>query len=297
MVVVAYNMRREVARTLLSLSASYQRHMEPSEYEVIVVDNGSTPPVDQLMIRKLQGTFRLIRIEQASRSPAAAANLGLTVARGDVIGVMIDGARIASPGLLHFARHGCHLYPRAVVATLGWYLGYDYQRFATQAGYDQAREDDLLSSIGWPRDGYRLFEIATMDESSFNGWLAPISESNALFLRRETWNLLSGFDERFDLPGGGLLNLETFRRAIGLPDAELVLLLGEGTFHQVHGGVATNATAAALIDKWTAWTHQYQAIHGQLYDLASAKTPPTYIGTLPARASRPLCALRALSSS
>jgi hypothetical protein len=42
----------------------------------------------------------------------------------------------------------------------------------------------------------------------------------------------------FAAASGGLLNLETFRRAIEQPDAELVLSIDEGTFHQVHSGVA-----------------------------------------------------------
>ena len=40
-VVVFYNMRREAARTLHSLSRAYQREIEDLDYEVIVVENGS----------------------------------------------------------------------------------------------------------------------------------------------------------------------------------------------------------------------------------------------------------------
>jgi cellulose synthase/poly-beta-1,6-N-acetylglucosamine synthase-like glycosyltransferase len=41
-VVVVYNIPREVARTLLSLSANYQRDIPPGDHEVIVVDNDSS---------------------------------------------------------------------------------------------------------------------------------------------------------------------------------------------------------------------------------------------------------------
>lgn len=280
-VLVLYNIPREAPRTLHSLSAAYQRHVAAEDYEVIVVDNGSQPPASEQLFAGLSGNFRLLRIDNASPSPVAAVNRGIAEARGDVIGVMIDGARIASPGLIHFARHGAGLYPRAVVAAIGWYLGGDFQRFAMQGGYDAAREDALLASIGWPQDGYRLFEIATMDESSINGWLAPIAESNGLFMSRGTWQQLGGVDARFDLPGGGLANLDTFRRAVELPDAQLVLLLGEGTFHQLHGGVATNVAPDALVDGWSKWGPQYQAIRGQHYEVPALKNSPTYVGTLP----------------
>jgi len=280
-VVVVYNMPREAPRTLLSLSAAYQRHIDADEYEVIVVDNGSNPPFDQREIDRLSGNFRLIRIDPAPPSPALAINRGLAEARGEIIGVMIDGARLVTPGLLHFARHGACLYDRAIVATLGWYLGYDRQAWAIKGGYAPAREDELLNAIDWPNDGYRLFEIATMDESSCDGWLAPIGEANALFMRRELWKILGGMDERFDVPGGGLANGDAFRRAADLPGAELVILLGEATFHQIHGGAATNAPVESFPDMLARWNKQYQAIRGCSFDYPDLKNPPTYLGTLP----------------
>ena len=42
----------------------------------------------------------------------------------------------------------------------------------------------MLASIGWPQDGYRLFEISAFDESSVDGWFSQIEGSNALFISR-----------------------------------------------------------------------------------------------------------------
>ena len=198
-VVVVRNMPREARRTLLSLSAGYQRRIGAAEYEVIVVDNGSDPPFDPRSLEALGGNFRLIRIDQASPSPAAAVNRGIAAAEGSVIGVMVDGARIATPGLLHFGRRAARLAGTAVVTTLGWDLGHDFQRFAVECGYDQAREDDLLASIDWPRNGYRLFEIGTPDESSWEGWLsrfrraARCSWSEGIGTRSAAWTSVSTF--------------------------------------------------------------------------------------------------------
>jgi hypothetical protein len=279
-IVVVYNIPREVPRTLLSLSATYQRDIAPSDYEVIVVDNGSDPALDAEMVAGFGDNFRLIRVDPAPPSPAHAVNRGIAEARGDVVGLMIDGARIASPGLLHFALHGAHLYNNAIVATLGWYLGFDFQRFAMRTGYDATREDALLASINWPEDGYRLFDISTMDESSVEGWFCPIAESNALFLKRECWDALQGMDERFDAPGGGLVNLDTFDRALALPDAQLVILLGEGTFHQLHGGIATNGSPEQQSENWQQWAGQYTQIRHRAYQVPVPGKPPAYIGTL-----------------
>src|SRR5262249_11768276 len=224
--------------------------------------------------------FRLIRITPASPSPAQAINRGLAEARGEIVGVMIDGARIATPGLLHFALHGARLYDKAVVATLGWYLGHDFQVWSEQCGYDQAREDALLDSIEWPNDGYRLFEIGCMDESSVDGWFQPISESNALFLRRQLWELLGGFDESFEDPGGGLVNLDTYTRSLAGPDVELVILLGEATFHQLHGGVSTNAPPERRMANLLLWPRA-SAPPPQRPVQAPPSRVPTYVGTLP----------------
>jgi len=278
-VVVVHDMAREAPRTLRSLSPAYQQHVAPDDYEIIVVDNGSAVPLDANAVAEIACNARVIRLDPAPSSPAAAINRGLAEARGDVVGVMIDGARLATPGLVHFARHGAALYETAVVATLGWYLGSDVQGWAVESGYDAAREDALLASIGWPEDGYRLSEIGTMDESSVDGWFAPISESNALFLRRSAWEQLGGADERFAEPGGGLLNFDTFRRALELPGAQLVLLLGEATFHQTHGGVNTNASPVEQAQNHERWSAQYARLRGRPWEIPRAT--PTYVGTLP----------------
>lgn len=281
-VVVVYNIPREAERTLHSLSAAYQQHIAPDAYEVIVVDNGSSPPFDPRVLDRLDGPFSLLRIDDAPPSPAKAVNVGLAAARGAVIGVMIDGARLVTPGLLHFALHGARLFDRAVVATLGWHLGFDSnQRMAMDAGYDKHREDALLASIDWPNDGYRLFEISALDGSSIDGWLSLNGESNALFLSRDMWDRLGGVDERFDAPGGGLVNLDVFRRAVEMPDARLVVLLGEASFHQMHGGIATNADVSAFPAMFAKWRQQYEEIRNEPWITPVSRAPRTLLGHLP----------------
>jgi hypothetical protein len=71
-------------------------------------------------------------------------------------------------------------------------------------------------------------------------------------------------DERYDFAGGGLVNLDTLDRACELDGTQQVLLLGEGTFHQLHGGVATNSPFS---EEWTArsetWFAQYERLRGR----------------------------------
>jgi hypothetical protein len=143
-------------------------------------------------------------------------------------------------------------------------------------GYDQATEDRLLAGCAWESDPYRLFSISVFAGSSQNGWFMPIAESNALFLRRHMWDELGGYDERFVSPGGGLVNLDTYERACNLAGSQLIVLLGEGTFHQVHGGIATNA----LVSPAAAFNEEYVSIRGRPF--RNPETAPLYLGTLPA---------------
>lgn len=277
-VVVVYNIPREAPRTLLSLSPAYQRGISESDYEVIVVENGSTKRLDPIQVTQLGSNYRHYYLDNASPSPAGALNFGMRQARGDVIGIMIDGARICTPGLLCHALAGTKTSNRAIVASLGFYLGNEFQRLAIMRGYDQCAEDCLLEQIGWPQDGYRLFEVGSLDESS--NWTARLAESNALFMHKNLWAELKGIDERFNLPGGGLVNLDTFVRACELPNSELLLILGEGTFHQVHNGVATNAHPDLHEKNLLHWCAQYREIRGREYALP--EKPRKLIGPLSA---------------
>jgi len=88
-------------------------------------------------------------------------------------------------------------------------------------------------------------------------------------------------DERFVQPGGGLANLDMFARAVGLTGARIVTLLGEATFHQLHGGIATNRPPDQMMDAWHKWAAEYEAIRGKPYRIPKMTQPPTYVGTLP----------------
>ena len=280
-VVIAFNIPRELPRTLWTLSGAYQRDNATEDYEVLVVDNGSTPPVNPQDFADLKGNFRFLRIDDARPSPAQAINKGLAAATGDVVGVMIDGARMVSPGMLNYALQGASLGADNVVGALGWYLGFDFQRNAMQFGYNQAAEDKLLDSVDWRGNGYALFDIATLDESSMDGWFSPIAELNVIFLHKQKWVQLGGFDEQFDLPGGGLVNLDLYARAIEDPDAHLVLLMGEASFHQFHHGVATNSSAEKALQDWDHWAHQYEQIRGMPYTVPTSQHTPVLLGNVP----------------
>ncbi|MCA0920130.1 phytanoyl-CoA dioxygenase family protein [Pseudooceanicola nanhaiensis] len=238
-VIVAHQMQRELPRTLLSLSESYQQWRgTPARLQVIVVDNGSTPPVAAADQAALGLDLTVLTMEAPQPSPVAAINAGLALARAPLIGVWIDGARLASPGLLQAVTDAAARHPMPVIAPLNWQLGPQRQYMASQIGYDQAVEDALLASIGWPDNGYDLFDIAVCETQPQP--TAPLLESNALFLPAALWQALGGYDPAFSAPGGEFANPDMLVRACAHPGTQLVRLVGEGTFHQFHGGVSTS---------------------------------------------------------
>ena len=239
-VIVFHNMRREARRTLHSLSVAYQKEVTEGDYEVIVVDNGSSEPLDGDWVRGHGRNFRYIYFDTDSPSPAAGMNYGVTQSTGDLVACCVDGARILTPGVVRYMCVASGLYPHPFVYTLGMHLGSRPQNYTVVDGYDEATEDALVASVDWPGNGYSLFTISAVAHSSGRGYFSRLSESNCFAVTREDYDTLGRFDERFLSPGGGLVNLDFFNKVHADERYAPIMLLGEATFHQVHGGVATN---------------------------------------------------------
>ncbi len=278
-VVVIHNMHREAPRTLRSLSSSYQQDITARDYEVIVVDNGSASPLPTRVLAEAGENFRYFFLEDASPSPAYAINFGVSKAKGKHIGVMIDGARMVTPGVLRHALLALTSFARPVVGTLAFHLGPNLQNLSQQQGYSLQAEDELLASISWPADGYRLFEIAALAGSSEYGWFLPMAESSCLFMPRTLFDELGGYEEQFSSPAGGFANLDFYFRACELQESQLVMVLGEASFHQIHGGVMTNCTAEAGQKTWAQYDAEYRQIRGESFSWPTRK--PLLLGELP----------------
>jgi cephalosporin hydroxylase len=245
-VVVFYNMRREARRTLHSLSRAFQEGVEDASYEVIVVENGSDEDqrLGSAFVRDFGPEFRYVDLgAEATPSPVGALNRGIALSRGRSLALMIDGAHVLTPGVLRFGLQGLATYGPAIVATQQWYTGPGQQGEAMDDGYDQAYEDRLFERIKWPTNGYRLFEIGHFVGD--RDWIDGVWESNCMFVTRAQLEQVGGFEERFSMPGGGYANLELYERLGSSPDVTVCTILGEASFHQVHGGTTTNQTDAA----------------------------------------------------
>lgn len=235
-VIVAFDMARELPRTVRSLLPPCQTGLAPGEVEIIVADNGSTDPVRREWF-DADAPVTVIRVEDGGASPCVAINRAARMARADALAVAVDGARMASPGLVAASLEALRVRPDAFVATLGFHLGPKVQQVSVAEGYTRAVEDELLAGIGWPADGYRLFEICALGESYADGVLRSPPETTFFVMDRARFLARGGFNENFRALGGGFANYEVFERMTD--GAPLVMLVGEGTFHQLHYGATT----------------------------------------------------------
>ena len=274
-VVIFFDMRREASRTLWSLTPAYQ-DVPADEYEVIAVDNGSPEPLDPRGEPAWAENFRLLRLDPGPPSPVAALNHAVGQARGLQVMILIDGARILSPGILGYALKAFRAFDDPFVYTLGMHIGDEVQNESMVRGYDQAVEDELLESIDWRTNGYELFKVSSLARSSRHGFFSTLSESNCVALRKDAFHRIGGYDERFRSRGGGLVNLDFFNRVHLDTSIDPVMLLGEATFHQFHGGVATNVPTKD--HPWAEFASEYEAITGRPYETVSR--PPHYLGRL-----------------
>ncbi len=295
-VVVFYNMRREAARTLHSLSRIYQDGLEGISYEVIAVENGSRDEqkLGEDFVRSFGAEFRYVDLgKDAEPSPVLALNRGIREARGRSFALMIDGAHVLTPSVLHFGLKGLATYEPAIVVTQQWYIGPGQQGDAMDNGYDEAYEDRLFDSIRWPNAGHRLFEIGHFIGE--RDWLDGVWESNCIFVPRALLEQVGGFDESFSVAGGGYANLELYERLGSSPDITVCTIMGEGSFHQTHGGTTTNqADAATRRSRVFGYSKEYAELRGRGFK--GPGKPMHFVGRLPneaARRSRP----RRLSTS
>lgn len=281
-VVVFHNMRREARRTLWAFSTAFQQGVSAQDYEVLAMDSNSREPLDGAAIEALQPGFRYQFVPSADPTPVAAMNAGIAAARGEHVACVIDGARIPSPGMLHYLLKALSAFAPAYVMTLGMHLGPKRQNLSMLEGYCQEVEDGLLKRSGWRENGYKLFAISSLAGSSRDGFLGSLAESNCFAAPRGLLDALGGFDPGFRTIGGGFVNLDIHNRLVMHPELTPVMLLGEATFHQFHGGVSTNVPAEER--PMQDFRDEYRELRGEEHRVMWRD--PVYLGRLPAAARR-----------
>ena len=259
---VCYDMAAQIENTLRSLVPPYQRGIVIEDYEIVLVDNGSAQTLPK-RLQTFSPNLRYIHIppNEARPSPAAAINRAAAMGRAPWLCLMIDGARMVTPGVLYWALRLLVLTPRSIVEVRGWHLGPKFQPARVAEGYTHEIEAQLLAQARWWENGYRLFDVSAASAQTTRGLSRPASESNCLFMSRDLFYEIGGFDERYEEAGGGFVNLDFYARAVAAAD-QAWTLLGEGTFHQVHHGAATSLSPEELQQASTRWAAERSRLCG-----------------------------------
>jgi hypothetical protein len=279
-IVICYKMDGQIGNTLRSLSVPYQQDIAERDYEMIVIDNGSPQPLPAGVWQVAENIrYQYVPPADAASNPGVALNRAVRGARGRIVCVMIDGARMVTPRVLHWGLRLSLTTPRALVEVRGWHLGSKVQTQSVLEGYSSEVERELLQGIEWPANGYRLFEIGTPAYSTRLGFYGKATETTCAFMSREMFAAIGGYDERYAEPGGGMGNVDFFWRATAAADV-VYTLLGEGTFHQVHSGAATGLSPDQLKVASRGWRQEYERL-SRKWDSQPPPYEPILAGHVP----------------
>ena len=174
-VIPAYNQKRTLQAAIESLrNQSYPK----DKYEVIVVDDGSSDGTQQWVRAYQQDCSCSLRyFYQENKGPAAARNLGIRNALGDII-AFIDSDCIASYSWIEKLVNG-----------------YDDDRVAGIGGTIKARP--TFSKISRYCAYVKMNEQPPIDDTG----ITYLITGNASF-RKKCLDLVRGFDERYNSAGG-----------------------------------------------------------------------------------------------
>ena len=239
-IVIIYKMPYQAYNTLISLTQS-QKNVSPDDYEIVAIENKSDAMLDERAVLAISPNIKYFLREEAGKSPAPAINFGLGKASGAAIGLLIDGARMVTPRVIEYSLMALTASPNALVCVPGYYIGPYEHKDPASTNFSAEEERHLLEVIQWKKNPYRLFDQCQISSANTRGVFQPFLESNCFFTSKHNMHLIGGADERFNLPGGGSINMYMLKAIGTLPSCSHIFILqGEGTFHQQHGGVSTS---------------------------------------------------------
>ena len=217
---------------------------------------------------------RPTRSTGASRSP-----------RGEAIALMIDGAHVLTPGVLRYGMLGLRTYEPAIVATQQWYVGPGQQPDAMHAGYDQrlrgpavrARSSGRSTATGCSRSAT---SSATATGSTGCG-RATASSCPARCSSRSAASTRASRCRAAATPTSTSTSGSARR-----PDVTVVTILGEGSFHQVHGGTTTNQARPRRARPSVLSSYREHFARARGRGLRGPRKPIHYVGSMPGAARR-----------
>ena len=235
-VVGAHNMPSQVRRTLISLTPTYQAS-RLENIHICLIDNSLSSHVIHQDLNFSPWTFEFSSIPFSNKPIHHLIDTRIKSSSEDIVGVLIDGARLVSNQVIDHACHIITLSPFNIVSVPNYQLG-SCMQMRNPLAVDDKFNEKLLKSINWPHSNCSdLIRISSME--SHAGSDIPLFETNCLFVSRYLYNLVGGFDYSFRRSDGGFASADLFSRLVNLSNSRLYILHKEGSFHQFHGGTTT----------------------------------------------------------
>ncbi len=176
-VIATYNRKDLLRRCLMAVT-----RQDYPDYEVIVVDDGSTDGTEEMVQREFP-QVRYIR-QEPNRGPAAARNRGIEAATGEIVAFTDDDCE-PPPNWLRRLQSGFEHYPEA----------------GAVGGIQEAPEAMLRHNLLARYESFLTRRVYGVGERPVVGRPAP-GGTNNLAVKRPLLERLKGFDESFPLAAG-----------------------------------------------------------------------------------------------
>lgn len=180
-IIPTYNRKSLLEKCLQSIS---NLDFPKNDYEVIVIDDGSTDGTREFLSNLNRENWRFFLRDHGG--PAKARNYGVKNASGLYIAFTDDDCLVPKDWLLKL-KEGLEKWPKACAV----------------GGYLEAPIEVLTKKIAAKLESFETREIYKAGSSEYlGGFESPTGGTNNIAYRREVFNSLGGFDEKFPEPAG-----------------------------------------------------------------------------------------------
>ncbi len=176
---------------LLREAMASVRHQTYPDWEVIVVDDGSLPPVDEESLRKDFGSqIRVLRNEQPMKQPYAR-DQGVQVATGDVV-IHLDDDDLLAPTALEMGIATLESHPSLELVYLG------VKGYGERAQYfDKSQEQAMQSVLGRAKGRVSQTHVISFGPELFAALLSSVPMAFQRSIEyRNTWHKVSALRRR-----------------------------------------------------------------------------------------------------
>lgn len=222
-IIPAYNARQYLSATLSSLS---QQSM--SDFEVIVVDDGSTDGTSMVAQQFPDDRIRVFVRENCGQS--AASNFGCSVAQGSYI-KFLDADDLLNPQHLENQLHSLAMHPHHVSCCAWGYFREKATAFSIRSEVANADYDEPLR---W------IVDSLTSDEGMMGAW--------RWLIPRSVWDASGGWNEQLSLNNDFDLSIRILLASKGVRFAsEAVYYYRKGVFGTLSGSASRRSLESAYL--------------------------------------------------